>query len=90
MLGSIACGDLGESYVDKDGETQYGETRNADRIAAVKLLLAYGEGTPVQRQEISGPDGGPIEHDVAGSPRERILSELDRVAARSQATKPPR
>lgn len=34
------------------------------RIKAVSLLLAYKEGKPKERVEISGPEGGPIEvHD---------------------------
>ena len=35
-------------------------TKDVDKIQAIKLLLAYGYGSPMQRQELSGPNGGPI------------------------------
>ena len=43
------------------------------------------------RQELTGKDGGPIVQEVTAteSPRERILGELDRLAARVQAPGAP-
>ncbi len=35
-----------------------GDTK--DSIEAAKLLLAYAYGKPIDRQEVSGPDGGAV------------------------------
>lgn len=36
------------------------EGEHKDALRALELLLAYSRGRPVQRAEVSGPDGGPI------------------------------
>lgn len=36
-----------------------------DYAAAVKLVLAYAEGLPVQVNQVVGKDGGPIQHAAA-------------------------
>lgn len=87
VLGKIAVAELGEAWADKDGETVYGETKNTDRIAAIKLLLAYGDGLPTQRQELSGPEGGPIETLNADSPRDQIERKLAGIASRQAAAR---
>jgi hypothetical protein len=38
---------------------------NGERIAAIKLLKAYGYGLPKQTVEVSGPGGGPVQSEVA-------------------------
>ena len=57
MLAEIAIGNLGEKWIDKRGETQYDETSNSDRIKAIELVLAYGEGRPTQplQHELTPP-----------------------------------
>lgn len=35
-----------------------------NKLDAIKLLLSYAYGKPVDRQEISGPDGGPLPMEV--------------------------
>jgi len=54
--------------------------RDSDRLAAVKLLLAYGFGQPEQRIEHTGEDGGPIEfiHEA----RESFAGRMDRLITR--------
>lgn len=54
---------------------------------AIELCLHYGIGKPVERVEMSGPEGGPIEHLEALMPDEEkralhdaIARELDRRA----------
>ena len=91
VLGKIAVAELGEKWLDKEGEEVYGETKNTDRIAAIKLLLAYGDGLPTQRQELTGADGGPVETNVVtDSPRERLVGELARIARRRTPNEAPR
>ncbi len=41
------------------------ESERKDAVAATQLLLAYTYGKPIDRKEISGPDGGPIALDAA-------------------------
>jgi len=36
------------------------ESKDADRLAACRVILEYAYGKPSQRTEITGPDGGPI------------------------------
>lgn len=48
----IARGRIGESWFDNEGKEHAEPTRNADRINAVKLLLAYGWGQPTQVHEV--------------------------------------
>lgn len=72
LIGKL--GSIAESGEDKD------------KIAAIKVLLAYGDGLPIARQELTGADGGPIETQAhADSPLERIRRKLSGIAAR-QAT----
>ena len=40
-------------YIMENGEDK-------DSIAAIKILLAYGYGSPVKRTELSGIDGGAV------------------------------
>lgn len=40
------------------------ESERKDALDAVKLLLAYTYGKPIERQEISGPDGDTIPLEV--------------------------
>jgi len=55
-----------------------GKRRDADRIAAAELVLAYGYGKPTQRSEFSGPDGGPVPVTVEGADEalERLIKEI--------------
>ena len=48
-----------EALVDvlKQGE-------NPARVAAAKVLLAYGYGSPPDSVQITGPDNGPVKHIV--------------------------
>lgn len=39
-----------------------------DSIDAMRLLLSYAYGKPIERQEISGPDGEPVQGYVTISP----------------------
>lgn len=48
--------------------------RQNDRIRAVELILAYGNGKPKQGVEISGPDGGPVT--IASAD---LLAQLERL-----------
>lgn len=61
VLGRIVSGDILEEIgKTKAGEPIYGETRNADRLGAIKFLAAEAFGTPTQRVEVTGEDGAPL------------------------------
>lgn len=48
ILLGIVTADIGEQFTPQSGDTIYSETKNSDRIAAAKLLMAYGYGQPTQ------------------------------------------
>lgn len=49
----MISGDILEQLgTDRDGKPIYGETRNGDRLGAVKFLANYAEGMPTQPIEI--------------------------------------
>lgn len=52
-------------------------------IPHCQLLMAYKFGKPVERQEISGPDGGPVEF-AAADAEDAILIAGDRIRARRE------
>lgn len=52
--------------------------RGKDWMKATELATAYALGKPSQSVEMSGPDGGPIQHDV----REISDAELAKIAAK--------
>jgi len=55
VLAHIGAGDVYEEIGRrKDGKPIYGETRNADRINAIKVVLAYADGLPTQTIEAKG------------------------------------
>lgn len=51
VLKAIIAGDIQEHIGDdrKTGEPIYGETRNTDRIGAIKFLASYVHGEPEQK-----------------------------------------
>ena len=60
-------------------------------LKALNAVLDRWMGKPTQRQELTGPDGGPIATlNDADSPRERIVSQLARIAARRGTGPTPR
>lgn len=52
-----------------------------DQIAALQLI-GKNHKLFVEKSEVSGPNGGPIEYKEANEASERILSKLDKLAAR--------
>lgn len=46
MVAKIACAELGEQYVAGDGTVVHTDTKNSDRLAAIKLLAQYAEAAP--------------------------------------------
>lgn len=49
VLQEMISGDIKEQVgVDRKGKPIYGETRNSDRLGAVKFLAGYAHGEPVQ------------------------------------------
>lgn len=52
--------------IERLAEIAKGETKGA--VEAAKLLLAYAYGKPIDRQEISGPGGEPLQGYVTISP----------------------
>ena len=54
----------------------------ADRLRAATIVLDRAYGKPVQSTEISGPQGGAIQHELAGLSDE----ELERIVARAIGT----
>ncbi len=53
--------------------TRLAEKADSDRgdsIEAMKLLLSYAYGKPIERQEISGPDGEPVKAYISISPED--------------------
>jgi hypothetical protein len=56
------------------------EKRGEDWMRASELLAAYGYGKPPATVEVTGEDGGPIEHEVALTADERLVA-LRHVAA---------
>ena len=47
---------------------------------AIKLVLEYGLGKPVDKVEISGPEGGPLEHSLPLTDAERRILRDARLA----------
>ena len=43
-----------------DGSEVVNAIRDADRLAAAKIIIEYGLGKPVQITEVTGEDGDPI------------------------------
>jgi len=67
VLARIISGDIREQIdTAEDGTPIVGQTLNKDRIAAAKLLLAYGEGLPIQRILMAG----------GGADRPRVVTYL--------------
>lgn len=65
VVKGIISGDIYEEIAkDRDGNPIYGETKNSDRLGAVKFLTAYAEGAPPM--EIGEGDDG------EGRPRQVI------------------
>lgn len=62
--------------------------KDSDRIAAIKLLLAYGYGQPTQVVTHQGDPDQPLE--VTVEHRQALASRLDRLAARFAAAPPAR
>lgn len=61
VLARIISGDILEELGrTKDGQPIYGETKNSDRIGAIKFAAAEAYGTPTQRVEVTGDDGSPF------------------------------
>ena len=56
VMGHIAAGDIEEEWFDKEGEKHTGETRNADRIQAAKVILPYADAQE-SGEEPFGEDG---------------------------------
>lgn len=81
VVARIAAGDLEEEWYDNEGEVHSSSTKNSDRIAAVKLLLAYGYGQPTQPVEHSG--GISVEH--IGEASESFAGGMGRLVARLRA-----
>lgn len=54
-------------------------------LKAWKEAADRGFGRSTQKQELSGPEGGPIPYEHVDSPREHIERELARIAARRAA-----
>ena len=63
---AIACGKEGETVTLPDGVTTVMLSKPAERLAATKLILAYGHGQPVQ----------PVDLD-ATMPHEDALTDLE-------------
>lgn len=62
VLTRIIAGDIQEQLgTTKEGDPIVGETKNADRLSAIKFAASYAEGQPTERHEITGKDGGPVE-----------------------------
>ena len=80
VVGQIALGRIGESWLGSDDDVHYDETRNADRINAVRLLLAYGYGQPTQVQQVE--HSGTIEVEQIGAAQEQFESRMDRLTKR--------
>lgn len=56
-----ACATLGPLAVSVLAQASVKADRWADRINASRDLLVFGGHKPAEKQELSGPDGGPIE-----------------------------
>lgn len=55
VLKEIISGDIHELVGrDRDGEPIYADTRNADRLGAIKFLASYAHGQPTESHELSG------------------------------------
>lgn len=53
VAGEIIAGDILEEIgKDRNGEPIYGQTKNSDRLAAIKFLTEHGEGPPTQKVEL--------------------------------------
>lgn len=51
---------------------------------AAALYLGYVVGKPVERQEISGPDGGPVKHELFESDEESVIAAADAIRCRRE------
>lgn len=64
------------------------DQKHRDQLRAIELLLAYDQGRPTEKVEMSGPDGGPIEH--AGDLDSMTTGELRRELAELEAARAAR
>lgn len=86
VVAMIATADIGEIVGhDKAGEPIYSETKNADRLAAIRFIASYAYGQPSQRVEHTGEDGGPIE--FVTEARETFAGRMDSLIARVGANR---
>lgn len=60
---------------DDQGRMHMTGPSHAERIAAAKVLLAYGYGNPQNKVEVTGPGGGPVQHVGAMA----VLHRMDRL-----------
>lgn len=78
VAAKIAAGELGEKVVAGNGEIIYTDTKNSDRLAAIKLLWSYGYGAPPQTLTLDEDPETPIL-----SPLVDLARQLTRLAARA-------
>lgn len=52
--------------------------RDSVRLSASEVILAYGHGRPIQTNEVSGPNGGPMISQNLPLTKEQLLEELVR------------
>ena len=78
VLSEIIAGQIREQVgVDRKGEPIYAETKNADRIAAIKLAAAYTEGLPVARvEDVTPPGEGEVDAAALLQAIPRILNAM--------------
>jgi len=53
-------------------------SKDCDRKGAAELIMAYGYGKPVQRNEFGGPDGGaiPVTVDGVDQALQKVIAEM--------------
>lgn len=61
-----------------------------ERVAAAQVLLAYAHGKPIQRNEHTGADGGPIQTQQVEDPRAPIDELIAGALAKAQEQKETR
>jgi len=78
VLAEIISGDIHEELGhDRNGEPIIGTTKNADRIAAVKLAASYTEGLPVARvEDVTPRPAGELTADAVLEALPRILGAM--------------
>jgi hypothetical protein len=66
------------------------DRKHRDHMRAVELLMAYKDGKPVDRMELTGFEGGPVEHvDVKASTTGEIRKRIAELEAAAAARRTP-